>query len=196
MAQNLAQTNCHVNNPARDGLSIGPGLQNPGTVGNPSLPTVWASFLNKIEWRWCWYGHFTFRDVSGLPGGLKHHVHPETAVKVWDKWIHGLNRESYGVKYWKDKSKGVVWARGSEFQIRGAIHFHALIGLIPDRVRRMDYLDEWFTMAGIARIYEYEPGKGAEFYMSKSSYAWKHGEIDLGGPLAYQLDTRQGVMSF
>ncbi len=125
-----------------------------------------------------------------------HHVHPESASKSWDNWIHALNREAYGVKYWKDKSKGVVWARGTEFQHRDAIHFHALIGMVPDTVRRMDYVDKWFNMAGIARIYEYQWGKGAEFYMSKSAYAWKRGEIDLGGPLAFHLDTTQGVIPF
>ena len=162
----------------------------------PTLPALWADFLDKPEWRWLWYGHYTFRDVVSSYDGHSHHVHPETALKVWNKWIHGLNREAYGVKYWKTKSKGVVWARGTEFQIRGAIHFHALIGMVPDTVRRMDYVDKWFEMAGIARIYEYEQGKGAEFYMSKSAYAWKRGEIDLGGPLAFHLDTNQGVIPF
>lgn len=51
-------------------------------------------------------------------------------------------------------------------------------------IRRMDYVDEWNRVAGFARLYAYEAGKGAEHYLSKSCYAWKHGEIDLGGPLA------------
>ena len=77
--------------------------------------------------------------------------------------------------------------RSSEYQVRGAIHYHAIIGRVPDRVRRLDYVDRWDDMAGYARIYAYERGKGAEFYLSKSSYAWKHGEIDLGGPLAERM---------
>ena len=162
----------------------------------PSLPALWADFLDKPEWWWIWYGHYTFRDVVSPYDGHTHHVHPVSALKVWDKWIHQLNGEAYGVKYWKNKNKGVVWARGTEFQNRGAIHFHALIGQVPENVRRMDYVDKWFNMAGIARIYEYQWGKGAEFYMSKSAYAWKRGEIDLGGPLAFHLDTNQGVIPF
>lgn len=161
-----------------------------------SLPAVWASFLDKPEWHWEWYGHYTFRDVLNQYTGLKHHVHPETAIKTWDKFIHILNRDIYGVKYWKRENKGVVWARGTELQIRGAVHFHALIGLIPDHIRRLKYLDEWFIMAGIARIYPYIRGNGAEFYMSKSAYAWKRGEIDLGGPLADRLKKDQGELSF
>ena len=58
----------------------------------------------------------------------------------------------------------------------------------------MDYIDKWYELAGLARIYNYEQGKGAEFYMSKSAYAWKRGEIDLSGPLTFHLDTTQGVV--
>jgi len=161
-----------------------------------SLPEVWAHFLDKPEWQWAWFGHFTFRDVFNPYTGIEHPVHPETAIKTWDKFIHILNRDIYGVKYWKRKNKGVVWARATELQIRGALHFHALIGLIPASIRRLSYMDTWDSMAGFARIHEYIKGKGAEFYMSKSSYAWKKGEIDLGGPLADRLKKDQGELSF
>lgn len=179
-------------------LSIDRSSQGFEAVGNShsALPTLWAGFLDNPAWEWCWYGHFTFRDVDGPFCTNKHQISQESACKVWDKWIHNLNRESYGVKYWKHPDKSVVWARGSELQHRGSLHFHALIGKVPDRVRRMDYLDRWFDLAGIARIYSYEKGKGAESYMSKSSYAWKRGEIDLGGPLAYHLGHPQVEMSF
>ena len=142
---------------------------------NYHLPQVWAQFLDNPSYHWSWYGHFTFRDYP----------HPETAGKAWDKFIHCLNREAYGSRYWKDKSKGVTWARGTEDQKRGAVHFHALIGNLPERVRRMDYVDMWYDMAGIGRIYAYEAGRGAEFYMSKSTYAWKKGEIDLSETMKY-----------
>ncbi len=145
---------------------------------NYEIPQAWAQFLDHDCFHWNWYGHFTFRDYP----------HIETACKAWDKFIHILNRECFGVRYWKDKSKGVTWARGTEDQKRGAVHFHAIIGNIPDRVRRMDYVDRWFEVAGIARIYAYEKGRGAEFYMSKSTYAWKRGEIDLSETLKYHLN--------
>lgn len=151
------------------------------------LPSEWATFLDKPEWSWAWYGHFTFRDILNPYTGLKHHVHPETAVKTWGKFIHTLNRQVHGVRYWKRPNQGVVWARGTELQNRGAIHFHALIGGVPETVRRLDYMDLWDKMAGFARIHAYEHGRGAEGYLSKSAYAWKRGEIDLGGPLALKL---------
>ncbi len=133
----------------------------------------WAIFLDQDKLDWSWYCHMTFR---GDP-------HPETASKVFDKWIHILNREIFGVRYWKDKTKGVVTARATEYQDRGAIHYHCLIGRIPGHIKRLKYMDLWNELAGYARIYKYEKDKGAEYYMSKSSYAWKHGEIDLGGTL-------------
>lgn len=152
-----------------------------------SLPKVWTAFLDKPEWDWQWYGHFTFRDRNADASGLRRFVHPEAALKIWDGFIHQVNREIFGNRYYKRKKDGVTWARGTEFQVRGAIHFHAIIGRVPDSVRRMDYVDYWFKKAGIARLYKYEQGKGAEGYLSKSAYAWKRGEIDLGGPLAVRL---------
>lgn len=136
------------------------------------LPSQWSQFLSPFPWNW--WATFTFRDLT----------HPEAAGKVFDHMVHQLNKEIFGNRYYKKKNIGVIWARGTEYQKRSAIHYHALLGNIPDRVRRMDYVDLWFTMAGIARIFDYVPGLGAEHYMSKSSYAWKRGEIDLGGPLA------------
>jgi hypothetical protein len=144
----------------------------------------WAEYLDNPSFDWSWYGHYTFR---GYP-------HIESARKAWDVYIHELNRKIFGWYYWKDKSKGVPWARGTEYQNRGAVHFHAIIGGIPECVRRFDSMERWYGMAGICRIYPYERGRGAEFYMSKSSYAWKKGEIDLGGPLRDRLETRQIVL--
>ena len=63
------------------------------------------------------------------------------------------------------------------------MHFHAILGRIPEDVKRLFWMDEWYELGGISRIYPYEVNKGAEFYMSKSVYAWKNGEIDISGNL-------------
>jgi hypothetical protein len=47
-------------------------------------------------------------------------------------------------------------------------------------------MDEWNSMAGYARIYPFEAGRGAEYYICK--YAAKGGEIDFGGPLSLVAD--------
>lgn len=140
------------------------------------LPQAWATMLEKFNWQW--YGHFTFRDYP----------HPETADRAWSRWVHRLNREIYGVHYWKDKTKGVYWARGTEYQKRGSLHYHAIVGGIPEYVHHMRYMDDWNISSGFSRIFKYEKKKGAEYYMSKSSYAWKNGEIDTSDSLKLEQD--------
>ena len=135
-----------------------------------TLPDAWASFLDR--WTWSWFTTNTFREE----------VHPEAAGKAWDRWIHQLNREIFGVRYWKRPGDGVIWARGQEYQRRGVIHFHALIGRIPNNVRRLDWMDLWDDLAGFARIEAYDPTKGARYYLGK--YVLKGGQMDVGGPLA------------
>lgn len=149
----------------------------------PSLPQVWAEFLDNPAFEWSLYGHFTFRDVVNVSDGIARHVHPESAGKTWDKFIHNLNRKVFGCRYYKRSGEGVTWARASEYQVRGAIHYHALIGRVPQQIKRLELVDQWFSAAGIARIYEYVPNLGAEHYLSKCCYAWKKGEVDLGGPM-------------
>lgn len=141
-------------------------------ASNYHLPQVWADYLNSFN-PWSWYGHLTFR---GYP-------HPETAIKTFDLWTHKLNRRLFGCRYYKHPEKGITWARGTELQRRGSVHFHFIAGRIPDDVNRFDWMDEWYELGGISRIYPYEVSRGAEYYLSKSTYAWKRGEVDLGGPL-------------
>jgi hypothetical protein len=165
-----------VNNSMRPDAGNPPAGEADGAIaGKYHIPQAWATFLDNPAYHWNWYGHFTFRDYP----------HAETAHKAWMRYIHILNREAFGHYYWKHKEKGVIWARGTEDQKRGAVHFHALIGNVPDRVDHMKYKETWFKMAGISRIYAYEKDKGAEFYMSKSTYAWKRGEIDLSATMKY-----------
>lgn len=137
---------------------------------NQSLPDVWASFLDR--WNWSWFTTNTFRNE----------IHPEAASKTWDLWVHQLNRKIFGSRYWKRPSDGVIWARGQEYQRRGVIHFHALIGRVPQAVRRLDWMDTWDELAGFARIEAYDPARGARYYLGK--YVLKGGQVDVGGPLA------------
>lgn len=147
-----------------------------GNDSNYYLPQVWAEFLDRFTWDW--YTHKTFRD----------NPHPEMAIKTWDVFIHRLNREIYGCRYWKDKRKGVYWARATELQRRGIVHFHSLIGDIPGYVEMMKYFELWRLLGGFCRFYRYEKDRGAEFYMSKSTYAWKRGEIDVSETLKKEVN--------
>src|SRR4030042_3832435 len=102
---------------------------------NEIIASVWSEFIK--DWDWDLYGHFTFRDYP----------HPEAANKIWMKVIHEINRKSYGSRYWKRKqTDGIIWIRGTEYQRRGAIHYHSLMGRVPSRIRRMDIVDRWFEL--------------------------------------------------
>jgi hypothetical protein len=74
-------------------------------------------------------------------------------------------------------------ARSTEIGGKGGLlHFHGLIGRIPDRVQRLEWKENWNDVAGFARIFKYDPSLGGASYLSKSAYAWKRGEIDFIGP--------------
>jgi hypothetical protein len=73
----------------------------------------------------------------------------------------------------------VTWARATELQRRGAIHFHALVAGVGD-LRRLTMMDEWAKLAGWARIRAVQRQDLVRKYVSK--YVAKGGEIDLGGP--------------
>jgi hypothetical protein len=143
-----------------------------------SLADTWGTFLEPYDWDW--FCTLTFKDCT----------HPESAGKVYDNWIHALNRDAYGQGYWKDKTKGVFYARGTEWQRRGVIHYHALIGGIPDFVRISKYVNWWKAhVAPQVTIDKYDRKKGGRFYMAKSAYTFKRGEIDCNDALV--LESRQ-----
>jgi len=104
--------------------------QDTGTASNYYLPQVWATWLS--EWEWDWYMHLTFE---------KYNTHPERACKTWDMMICEMNKRIFGNRFWKHPEKGIIWARSTEFQKRGAPHFHAVAGNIPEQERRMDFVD-------------------------------------------------------
>lgn len=148
----------------------------------------YADLVKRYDEQWDWFGTFTFEDD----------ICKEVAGKIWKKFTHKINREVFGCRYYRRKGEGIIWVRGSEYQKRGyekysgdieffnrpGLHLHALLGKIPDRVRRLNYMDCWKELAGISRIQLYERGKGAEQYIAKNAYAFKKGEVDFSDTLA------------
>lgn len=142
---------------------------------NYSLPQVWSAFLEPYNWDW-----FTTITVEGTP-------HPESVDKLFDVFIHRLNRDIYGQHYWKDKKKGVFYACGNELQKRGILHKHALMGGIPHFVsRNMHYIFLREHGAKMSLIEPYRKQGGAEYYMTKFSYAYKRAEIDLSDTMKHE----------
>jgi len=124
-------------------------------------------------------------------------IHPEAAHKLTMKMIHNLNRQIYGQYYWKHRdTKGVYYAIGWEYQNRGAIHNHMLVGGVPPELDCYRLHEDIYRLAGRNQVFPYDPILGARFYMSKATYAWKRGEIELGGPLRYRLEGIPPALDF
>lgn len=136
---------------------------------NPALAEAWTTFLE--QWSWSWFATLTFREET----------HPEAADKRFRVWISKLNRATHGIR-WSKHGRGCYWARALEYQRRGVIHFHALIGgeRIADE-QRIHWANEWNELAGFARIEVPRGAHGVVSYAAK--YTSKGGEIDLGGRL-------------
>ena len=148
------------------------------------LSQAYGDFINSLGERigFSWFCTFTFKEP----------VHPESATKRFNRFIHKLNRKIYGCRYYKRKGQGVQWVKALEYQKRGVLHFHCLIASIPDTwnkslkdLRRLAWMDIWFKSNGIARIVQYDKTKGASYYLGK--YIYKGGELDYSSNIADAL---------
>ncbi len=135
----------------------------------------WVDFIKKLDIQiggWEWFGTWTFREDT----------HPESAVKAYMRLQHQINRKGYGVKYWKDKTLGMSSILAVERQKRGVLHFHSLDGGTRD-FRRMEAMDRWYSMAGIARVFPFRRRGGAEKYVAKYILKGRPWEVKGGGDL-------------
>lgn len=102
---------------------------------------------------WDWFTTHTFRAD---------HVSPRQADYDWYAWfntVRMVSRVRYG-------TGAPFYFRVAEYQSRGALHYHALIGGVGGDVRRLLFKDLW-ELFGYARVEKYEAGKGANFYVGK-----------------------------
>ncbi len=88
------------------------------------------------------------------------------------------NRMAFG-HAWAKRGLGVTWVRALEYQKRGTIHFHALLGDVG-RLRRLTLMDRWKDLAGFARIGAVNDQERVRKYVAK--YVAKNCDIELGGP--------------
>ena len=151
----------------------------------PPMQSAYLSLIKKYE-PYDWFVTLTFRDP----------VHIEVAEHRFKRWIRHINLALYGGNFVK-KKKSVTWFKAMERQKRGVLHFHCLIGSPDMyRLRRDKYMEMWETNCGLptskfrvdygrfdkilaepdsldwlsngfARIYKYDPSKGADYYCSK-----------------------------
>lgn len=136
---------------------------------------AWREFIARFPMQW--FCTFTFTED----------VHPERAVKLFRLFIRRLNRSLYGSHFERKGQAGVFYVLGWEYQKRGVLHFHALLGDVEDlnaRARRLDFMDVWQGFgapAGFARIEAIESQDAVRDYVTK--YVTKGGQIDLSGSL-------------
>jgi len=135
---------------------------------------AWREWLSSDNFQWNWYCTFTFQEVN----------HEESAMKCFNTFILRLNKEIFGNKFQRHPEMGVYYCLAQEKQERGTIHYHVLIGNIPEYIRRLTFMDEWTAITqSIARIVPYEHGKGACKYLAK--YITKEGELLVGGNTSF-----------
>ena len=153
-------------------------------AGDEVLPGVWsdpiaeayADMLAREPWHWFITLTFRLAHCSAMGG-----VHPEKADKAFRVLISKINREIYGVRWYKRPDGGITWARGQEFHKDGRLHFHAVAAAptadLNNLTRRMRWVDWWWSQFGIARIEMPQSQEDICGYVSK--YVTKGGEIDF-----------------
>lgn len=166
-----------------------------GRLDGPTgaLQAGWVQLLKR--YRFEWFVTFTFRDE----------VHPENADKAFRVWIRLLNEFLHGRRASASTAKQVFWVRALEWQKRGVIHFHALIGdtqPIADRIAfgtdkadkscLLFWCERWFSMAGICRIEAIKSDDAVYEYVSK--YIAKDGEIDVSANLKDYVPPQPGFL--
>lgn len=167
-----------------------------GCLGNPPLVTITAAvrdgyvqFLN--QWDWEWYFTLTFCED----------VHPEQADKLFNKWIRILSKKYYGAKYYK-RNQFIDWVRSSEYQKRGALHYHGLLNA-PDKFNQFEAMKTWENLdvdfmvegkTGMAIIYKADQ-PAAEIYITK--YVSKETNVDISENLKTDFSEihRQGSLN-
>ena len=107
---------------------------------------------------WDWYTTHTFKADF---------VSPKQSDNSWYAWFNSVRLSA--------KVKGLtpsVWGpaapfyfRVAEYQDRGTLHYHSLIGNVGD-IRRLLFKDLW-ELHGFARVEAYNPALGANFYVGK-----------------------------
>lgn len=125
-------------------------------MSNP-LADGWGDFLGGFGWDW--FVTLTFEgDVKTF-----------TARNRCNAWLKSLEKAA---------EQPVAWFRGDEYGERfGKFHMHLLIGGV-EHLHRFTWMERWHARNGIARIFPFDPSRGAAYYVSK--YVTKQfGEWDI-----------------
>ena len=112
---------------------------------NIELNNAWGEFLRQFPWDW--FATMTIRE--GIPRNV--------AAGKFNRFARDV-AEAAGLP--------VGWFRGEELTFAGHVHFHALFTNTA-HLRHSYWQDIWNRRAGFARILQYDPRKGATYYVTK-----------------------------
>ncbi len=168
-----------------------------------TLKEGWVYMADKYA-PWYWYLSLTF----------KYFVEQGYALRQFERFIRLINEKVHGKRY-RDNDKGIPYLNAIEWQRRGVLHIHALLGGesyklgTPGYPPMSLYNDIWrcgikknngeykFRPNGLNKIVQYDPRKGARHYLAK--YVSKGGELDIFIPkymYPYYGVNGEGVNSF
>lgn len=153
----------------------------PPTGSPPStLRQAWMDYLARLPsivgQPFEYVGHLTYRDHADIP---RHHMEAITARR-FHHFTAEINRRLYG-KRWMRSGKG-VWGAIATEKIPDFPHHHFIMGGegLRANLRRLDIMDMWEELHGIARVTDYR-GEAAVRYLTK--YVTKGGIVDVfAGP--------------
>lgn len=136
--------------------SVQEELQDAGYVLARDAKAEFGDWLSLPAWDW--YTTHTFKASF---------VSRKEADRHWYSWLNGLriSAKAKGLTPSVYGSEAPFYFRVAEYQERGTLHYHALIGNVGD-IRRLLFKDIW-ELHGFARVEKYEAGKGANFYVGK-----------------------------
>lgn len=116
-------------------------------------------------------------------------IHPEQADKRFYRFIHKLDVSLFGKRY-REQGRGLYWFRALEYQRRGVVHFHSIVGggaykLLRQNITKLWENDDKYENNvngdnGKLWVEKYDPTRGAKYYLA--DYLSKNGEIDCFVP--------------
>ncbi|GAI66629.1 unnamed protein product [marine sediment metagenome] len=132
---------------------------------------------------WDWYATQTFKADFVSPGEADRH---------WYSWFNSLRMAAKAKELTPSLygEQAPFYFRVTEYQDRGTLHFHSLIGGVGD-IRRLLFKDFW-ELHGYARVEAYDRSRGAAGYVAK--YLNKaDGDIRFSHNLTRHLTSRNDI---
>ena len=138
------------------GISYKKELEDNASLMARDARMAFGEWLSRPQWSWFTSHTFKLEFVS-----------PKRADRAWYSWFNGLRVSAKALGYTPSLygESAPFYFRVAEYQDRGTLHFHALIGNVGD-IRRLLFKDMW-ELNGFARVLKYEAGKGANYYLGK-----------------------------